>query len=47
MQCYVGNKAATRETIDDDGWLHTGDVARVDNGKIYIVDRKKVRRLPH
>lgn len=41
MQEYISNAAATRETIDADGWLHTGDVATIINGKIYIVDRKK------
>jgi acyl-CoA synthetase (AMP-forming)/AMP-acid ligase II len=42
MAGYLGNEKATRETIDDDGWLHTGDMARVDaNGCVYIVDRLK------
>lgn len=42
MQGYWNNDAATRDTIDDDGWLHTGDVARVDDdGRLYIVDRVK------
>ena len=42
MAGYLGNDDATRETIDDDGFLHTGDVARVDsNGCVYIVDRLK------
>jgi long-chain acyl-CoA synthetase len=42
MQGYYGNPAATQETIEPDGWLHTGDVARRDaEGYIYIVDRKK------
>lgn len=41
MQHYIGNVAATRETIDADGWLHTGDVATIKDGKIYVVDRKK------
>ena len=42
MPGYLGNEEATRETIDDDGFLHTGDVARVDStGCVYIVDRLK------
>ncbi len=42
MAGYLNNEAATRETIDDDGFLHTGDVARVDSsGCVYIVDRLK------
>ena len=42
MAGYLGNDKATRETIDDDGWLRTGDMARVDSsGCVYIVDRLK------
>ena len=42
MQGYVGNDDATAETIEDDGWLHTGDLASIDDdGFIFIVDRKK------
>ncbi|RAV14550.1 4-coumarate--CoA ligase family protein [Mycolicibacterium sp. GF69] len=42
MAGYLGNDAATEETIDDGGWLHTGDLAQVDaNGCVYIVDRLK------
>jgi long-chain acyl-CoA synthetase len=38
---YINRPEATAATITD-GWLHTGDVARVDkDGFIYIVDRKK------
>jgi long-chain acyl-CoA synthetase len=42
MQGYYGHEQATRETIEPDGWLHTGDVASMDeDGCVFIVDRKK------
>ena len=42
MAGYLNNDEATQGTIDDDGWLHTGDLARVDAaGCVYIVDRLK------
>lgn len=42
MMGYFGNESATRETIEPDGWLHTGDIARMDeDGFVYVVDRKK------
>ncbi len=42
MAGYLGNKEATDATIDPDGFLHTGDVARVDHaGRVFIVDRLK------
>jgi long-chain acyl-CoA synthetase len=41
MQGYWRNPDATREAIDSDGWLHTGDVAEIRNGKIYIRGRIK------
>jgi long-chain acyl-CoA synthetase len=42
MQGYYGNEQATRETIESDGWLHTGDLASMDeDDAIFVVDRKK------
>lgn len=42
MQGYYNNLAATEESIDSDGWLHTGDIAGIDKcGHIFILDRKK------
>ncbi|MEV4017913.1 long-chain fatty acid--CoA ligase [Nonomuraea angiospora] len=39
---YVSRPKATAELIDDDGWLHTGDIGTVDEDGFYrVVDRKK------
>ena len=41
MDCYYKNEEATNEILKD-GWLFTGDMAKVDeDGFIYLVDRKK------
>lgn len=39
---YFLDDSASKSTVDDEGWLHSGDIVEVlDNGEIAVVDRKK------
>ena len=42
MAGYLNNPKATADTLDADGWLHTGDIAHIDeDAHVWIVDRLK------
>ena len=41
MMGYWRNEKATREAINEDGWLHSGDQARIEGGFIWIIGRIK------
>ncbi|KAJ8451514.1 hypothetical protein Cgig2_018148 [Carnegiea gigantea] len=42
MQGYYKNEEETRQTVDGEGWLHTGDIGYIDDdGDVFVVDRIK------
>ena len=39
---YLKDEVKTKETIDEEGWLHSGDIGIIgSNGVITVIDRKK------
>lgn len=41
MLRYLGNPEATQAAFSEDGWVRTGDVGCVRDGKVFLLDRKK------
>jgi long-chain acyl-CoA synthetase len=41
FQGYLNDPVATKATVDEEGWLHTGDVGELRDGFLRITDRKK------
>ena len=44
---YLNNEEKTKEAIDDEGWLHSGDVGRIDeDGFLWLTGRIKGDPIP-
>ncbi|CAD8070693.1 unnamed protein product [Paramecium primaurelia] len=41
IMSYFNNIQSTKETIDEDGWLYTGDIGEIIDGALKLIDRKK------
>lgn len=41
MKGYYKRPEATAETVDKDGWIHTGDLGEIKNNYLYVTGRKK------
>ncbi|CAD8069115.1 unnamed protein product [Paramecium primaurelia] len=41
IKSYFNNVQSTKETIDEEGWVHTGDIGEIVDGALKLIDRKK------